>query len=275
MHAMCNISETVSEVNQIRTERHAHALEYLQLPWKPSWRQTVGEARHLMSLSSVFISSSRSPFSPLLYLSVHLSRSQSTMSRVTRLCFSGCCRTSAVRSQIEHIILMCGVSLCFCVASFTATFSCHPFPSPSSLFIRLKQCNSRSPDATSCKLPGSPRPPRWRTLSPALGCGTESNLAGVTEVRLECSHFSTGANFVHINGLRVTASKNQSWMKIDWSYCIPHCALSLLFFLFLIPFTFLTQVYVNVALKACRIKCSFRAFSDLSSRHHQENNLIS
>lgn len=35
---MCKITATVSEVNQIRTERHAHALEYLQLPWKPSWR---------------------------------------------------------------------------------------------------------------------------------------------------------------------------------------------------------------------------------------------
>lgn len=29
-------------------------------------------------------------------------------------------------------------------------------------------------------------------LSPTLEYSTESNLAGVTEVRLECSHFSTG-----------------------------------------------------------------------------------
>lgn len=126
MHAMCKISETVSEVNQIRTERHAHALEYLQLPWKPSWRQTVGEARHLMSLFSVFISSSHSP--SLLYsICLYISLALSLLCLMSHISVSVCFCTSGLWSQIEHIILMYGVFFCFCIAPFTAA---PPPPSP-------------------------------------------------------------------------------------------------------------------------------------------------
>lgn len=67
-------------------------------------------------------------------------------------------------------------------------------------------------------------------LSPALGYGTESNLTGVTEVRLECSHFSTSANFVHINGLRVTPSKIRAGWRLTGA-TVFHTVCFLFFFL--------------------------------------------
>lgn len=165
MHAMCKISETVSEVNQIRTERHAHALEYLQLPWKPSWRQTVGEARHLMSLFSVFISSSHSP--SLLYsICLYISLALSLLCLMSHISVSVCVFVHLVYGAKSNTSSLCMESFSVFVLHLLLLPLRHlllPFlSSSSSLFIRLKQCNSRSPDATSCKLSGSPH---WRTLS--------------------------------------------------------------------------------------------------------------
>lgn len=49
---MCKLIETVSEVNQIRTERHAHALEYLSYHGNHHEDRQSEKLRHLMSLYS-------------------------------------------------------------------------------------------------------------------------------------------------------------------------------------------------------------------------------
>lgn len=54
------------------------------------------------------------------------------MSHVTHFCFSVCCCTSGLLSQIEHIVLMCGVFFCFGIAPFTAA---PPPPSPAIPFL--------------------------------------------------------------------------------------------------------------------------------------------
>lgn len=117
-----------------------------------------------MSLFSVFISSSHSP--SLLYsICLYISLALSLLCLMSHISVSVCFCTSGLWSQIEHIILMYGVFFCLFLHLLLLPLRHLLLPflsSSSSLFIRLKQCNSRSPDATSCKLSGSPH---WRTLS--------------------------------------------------------------------------------------------------------------
>lgn len=63
---MCKLIETVSEVNQIRTERHAHALEYLSYHGNHHEDRSSEKPRHLMSLYSDSSSPSFSFFTVLL-----------------------------------------------------------------------------------------------------------------------------------------------------------------------------------------------------------------
>lgn len=115
----------------MRTERHAHALEYLQLPWKPSWRQTIGEARHLMSLFSGSLS---------LPPSLH--------SYISSVCFSALPYMNIVSSQ-THISSVWRIL-------FKYFGSCTASPQPSSVgsFFSYPAETMRfpCPDATWCKL---------------------------------------------------------------------------------------------------------------------------
>ena len=156
---MCKISETVGEVNQIRTERHAHALEYLQLPWKPSWRQTVGELRHLMSLF-------------FLHLWLFLSLLYSVL-----LCVSLMLSVYHAVSQSFSFPLLCFAMIYFvfmdldpCNNPYIRRLYCFAIhllllsAIPLLLFLSLQTAETMRfdcPDATSCKLSET----LWRTRS--------------------------------------------------------------------------------------------------------------
>lgn len=139
------------------------------------------------------------PFPPPLYftLSVNLSRSQSTMPYVTHLLLSAsfspslflflCCWLHGVRSNTILIygdFLLLSVTFCILAPSYRLLL---PFqPSSCSPFIQLKQCDLTvlmQHHANCQKSSGG--------LSPTHEFSTESNLAGDTEVRLKCIHFST------------------------------------------------------------------------------------
>lgn len=142
---------------------------------------------------SLSLSSSHSSSPLYSLLSVYLSHSvYYCMSYVTdlsiSLCSCLCCCTFGLWSRIKHTPYVRRLFLVFCIVSFTLHRRLVPFlSSSSSLFIQLKQCNSSvlMQHHANCQKPSG-------GLSPTLEYSTESNLAGVTEVRLECSHFSTG-----------------------------------------------------------------------------------
>lgn len=81
--------------------------------------------------------------------------------------------------------------------------------SSSSLFVQLKQCDSTvlMQHHANCQKPS-------RERSPTLEYSTESNLAGVTEVRLECSHFSTGIMLFMLMASRLRPRKWE--LEEDW-----------------------------------------------------------
>lgn len=111
-------------------------------------------------------------------------------------------------------------SLCketfYCYALYLILWPFHrpffPLPflsSSSSLFIQLKQCDSTvlMQHHANCQKPS-------REHSPTLEYSTESNLAGVTEVRLECSHFSTG---IMLFMLMASQLRPRKWeLEEDW-----------------------------------------------------------
>lgn len=182
-----------------------------------------------MSLFSVFISSSHSP--SLLYsICLYISLALSLLCLMSHISVSVCVFVHLVYGAKSNTSSLCMESFSVFFCTFyccpSATFSCHSSP-PLPLFSYGS--NNAIQEVlmqhhANCQ--GAPT----GGLSPALGYGTESNLTGVTEVRLECSHFSTSANFVHINGLRVTPSKIRAGWRLTGA-TVFHTVCFLFFFL--------------------------------------------
>lgn len=204
MRGTCKITETVSGVNQIRTRRHAHVLEYLQLPWKPSWRS---ETSHVTFLSFYLLASLSSPSLPLLYLALYLSV-YLTLSIYDVLCH---------RSPFFSLGLFVRSVFFFCLQSnkepfskddfwifflppiffiyFILTPSTDTFLSSSAtsflLFIPLHTSWNNAVPVSWCNIVQTVRNPLENSPRPSK-TATKCNPAGVTEVRLRRSHFSTG-----------------------------------------------------------------------------------
>lgn len=184
-----------------------------------------------------------------LYLSVCLSRSQSTMSHVTDL------STASIYISFSFALALFLLAMLFirfmasnprhkdtlyCFALYLLLLPLHrlllPFLSSSSssscLFIQLKQCNPSvlMQHRVNCQKPSG-------GLSPALQYSTKSNLAGVTEVRLEISHFSTGQILFMLMASQFWPRKleqEEAWLANPplevVSFCITHYALLFLLF---------------------------------------------
>lgn len=188
---MCKITQTVGGVNQIRTERHAHALEYLQLPWKPSWRQTARKPRHLLSLFAPTLTPlvlCLYTFHALLclmhrfYFFLRWSLFSDDALRVLGV------TSKKIPTQGEFIVQENFSCRCSSIAAFCKSL----LPIPLSLWS-AEQCDSTAlmqHHANCQKPPGGP--------TPTPGFSTQSNLAEDTEVRLVYSFFNR-ADVTHGN----------------------------------------------------------------------------
>lgn len=211
---MCKITETVSEVNQIRTEKtrpHSGISPVtMETIMEIDRRRTETSYVTILSLY-LLVSSSHSSsllYSILLSICLYISQALSLlclMSQISIFLFFSLplspSHSFSVFVVVHRVYVLksntCSLCketfYCFALGLYLILWPLRRLlfllflSSSFSLFIQLKQCDSTvlMQHHANCQKPSGEH-------SPTLEYSAESNLAGVTEVRLECSHFSTG-----------------------------------------------------------------------------------